>query len=87
MVVHKIDRDKLVFVAPDDRKYCVNVMPFGLANAPPFYIAMMKDLNNEWGTLFILRVLELKTFKDNEDQVNTYFLPFSVLYFWDVIKL
>ena len=56
----KIDREKLVCFAPDDLKYCYNVMPFGSTNAPPFYTAMMKDFKTEWDKLFVFRVLASK---------------------------
>ena len=58
--VRKADREKLAFFAPDDRKYCFNVMPFGPTNAPPFYTAMMKDLKEEWDSLFMIRALAMK---------------------------
>ena len=54
--VRSIDREKLAFFAPDDHKYCFNVMPFGPTNAPAFYTAMMKRLKDEWDILFIIRV-------------------------------
>ena len=41
-------------------------MPFEPTNAPPFYTAMMKDLKDEWDQLFILRLMDLKTF-DGKD--------------------
>ena len=39
--VRPSDREKLAFFAPNDRKYCFNVMPFGPTNALAFYTAMM----------------------------------------------
>ena len=36
-------------------------MPFGPTNAPPFYTAMMKDFKDEWDTLFIIHICEIKT--------------------------
>ena len=65
MTVRKIDKEKLVFFTPNDRKYCFNAMHFGPTNAPPFCTAMMKDLKDEWDTLFFVQVSELKTLKDN----------------------
>ena len=64
VAVRKIDREKLAFFAPDDLKYCFNVMPFGPTNAPPFYTAMMKNLKDEWDKLFIIRVVALKRHDD-----------------------
>ena len=49
--------------APDDRKYCFNVMLFGPTKAPPFYTAMMKDFKDEWENLFLMQLMYLKTFK------------------------
>ena len=40
-------------------------MPFGPTNAPPFYTAMMKDFKDEWDKLFILRLIEMKTYEGN----------------------
>ena len=60
--VRKNDREKLAFFAPDDLKYCFNVMPFGPTNAPPFYTAMMKKFKTEWDKLFVIRALALKLF-------------------------
>ena len=57
--VRQIDREKLAFFAPDDHKYCFNVMPFGPTNAPAFYTAMMKRLKDEWDVLFIIKVKAL----------------------------
>ena len=56
--VRHIDRDKLAFFAPDDHKYCFNVMPFGPTNAPAFYTAMMESFKDEWDILFIIKVKE-----------------------------
>ena len=39
---------KTAFFAPNGRKYCWVVMPFGLKNCPPVYIAMMHDLKELW---------------------------------------
>jgi hypothetical protein len=41
---------KTAFFAPHGRKYCWVVMPFGLKNAPPVYVAMMHDLKDLWTT-------------------------------------
>ena len=49
--------------APDYRKYCFHVMPFGSTNISPFYTAMMKCFKEEWDRSFNIRVLGLKTFK------------------------
>ena len=51
VTVLKIDREKLSFFAPDDRKYCFNVITFGTTNVPPFYTAITKDLRMN-GTKF-----------------------------------
>jgi hypothetical protein len=42
---------KTAFFAPHGRKYCWTVMPFGLKNAPPVYVAMMHDLKELWTEL------------------------------------
>jgi hypothetical protein len=39
---------KTAFFALHGRKYCWVVMPFGLKNAPPVYVAMMHDLKELW---------------------------------------
>ena len=64
VAVRKMDREKLAFFAPDDLKYCFNVMPFGPTNAPPLYTVIMKDLKDEWDKLFIIRVVALKRHDD-----------------------
>ena len=61
--MRKTNREKLAFFAPDDRKYYFNVITFGPTNAPPFYTVMMKDLKDEWDTLFVLRCTEIKQLK------------------------
>ena len=55
-----VDRENLAFFALDDRKYTFKVMSFGPTNAPSLYMAMMKDLKDEWDKLFILRIMALK---------------------------
>jgi len=60
--VRKVDREKLAFFAPNNKKYCWNVMPFGPTNAPSFYTAMMKNFKDEWDNLFQIRMSKLKTF-------------------------
>jgi hypothetical protein len=42
---------KTAFHAPNGRKYCWVVMPFGLKNCPPVYISMMHDLKDLWTEL------------------------------------
>ena len=59
--VRKIDREKLAFFAPDHKKYCFKVMPFGPTNAPPFYTCMMHQLRDEWEILFIIRIRAMTT--------------------------
>ena len=44
VMVHAIDREKLVFFAQDDKKYCFKVMAFGPVNTPSFYSCMMGNL-------------------------------------------
>ena len=71
--VRRIDREKLVFFAPNHKKYTFKVMPFGPTNAPPFYSCMMHQLKDEWETLFIVRVRSLsiiggKTITMNENE-------------------
>ena len=39
--VRKFDMEKSAFFAPDDRKYCFKVMPFGFVKAPSCYSCMM----------------------------------------------
>ena len=60
VAVRNIDREKIDFFAPDNRKYYFNVMLFDPTNAPPFYTAMMKDFKYKWDRLFIIRVFALK---------------------------
>jgi len=55
--VRAIDREKLAFFSPDDKKYCFKVMPFGPVNAPSFYSCMMGNFKKEWDALF-LEILE-----------------------------
>ena len=46
------DQEKLAFFAPNNRKYCFTVMPFGPRNAPSVYTAFMQILHSEWDALF-----------------------------------
>ena len=64
--VRAIDREKLAFFAPNNKKYCFNVMPFGPTNAPSFYTAMMKNLKDEWDNLFIIRMKAMETFQNKD---------------------
>ena len=41
-------------------------MPFEPTNAHPFYTAMMKDLQDEWDQLFIIKVQAMKTYDNKE---------------------
>ena len=50
--VQECDHEKLAFFTFEGKKKCVVVMPFGPKNAPVFYTAMMKVLQNEWVVLF-----------------------------------
>ena len=68
--VREVDREKLAFFAPNDRKYTFNVMPFGPTNAPPFYTAMMKNLKDEWDALFIIAMLDLGTFQQESITIS-----------------
>ena len=52
----------MAFFAPDNKKYTFNIMPFGPTNSPVFYTAMMKDLKDEWGKLFIIYLVAKRTF-------------------------
>jgi len=60
VTVRRIDRDKLAFFAPNNKKYTWNVMPFGPTNAPGFYTCMMGNLRDEWQILFLQKLLLLK---------------------------
>ena len=51
--VRQFDMEKLAFFAPDDKKYCFKVMPFGPVNAPSFYSCMMGQFKKEWDELFL----------------------------------
>lgn len=59
IAVKPCDQEKLVFFSPDDFKYCYTVMTFGPISAPTFYKAMMHNVKEEWGKLFVVRVLQL----------------------------
>jgi len=59
--VRRADRGKLAFFAPDHKKYCFKVMPFGPTNAPSFYTCMMHQLRDEWEILFILKFQAILT--------------------------
>ena len=50
--VQESDHEKLAFFTFEGKKKCGVVMPFGPKNAPVFYTAMMKVLQNEWVVLF-----------------------------------
>ena len=60
-MVRAIDREKLAFFVPDDKKYCFKVMPFGPVNASSFYSCMMGNLKKEWDGLFVERLREYVT--------------------------
>ena len=62
VAVRPADQEKLAFFAPDENKYCFQVMPLGPCNAPAFYTAMMKDFNTEWLNLFIETVQKLPSY-------------------------
>ena len=53
--VRRIDREKLGFFAPNNKKYCFNVMPFGPMNAPPFYTCVMTVLRSVGILLYLAR--------------------------------
>jgi len=59
--VRRADREKLAFFAPDHKKYCFKVMPFGPTNEPPFYTCMMHQLRDEWEILFVLKIRAMLT--------------------------
>jgi hypothetical protein len=48
MMLSELSMQKTAFFAPHERKYCWAVMPFGLKNAPPAFVAMMHDLKELW---------------------------------------
>jgi len=50
--VRESDSEKLAFF--------FNVMPFGPTNAPAFYTTMMKNFQDEWDILFIIKIKLLK---------------------------
>ena len=52
IAVRFCDQEKLAFFAPNDKKYCFSVMPFGPRNAPAFYTCMMHIFKGEWTELF-----------------------------------
>ena len=64
-LMYDIGAEKLALFAPNDKKYTFNVMPFGPTNALDFYIAMMKDLKDEWDELCIIRITALASYKNN----------------------
>ena len=59
--MRKNGREKLAFLAPNNRIYTFNAMPFGPTNAPSFYTAMMKDLKYEWDKLLVVKLLKSST--------------------------
>ena len=46
-----MDQEKTAFFAPNGKKFCFQVLPFGLTNAPPFYTCMMSDFQADWTLL------------------------------------
>ena len=56
ITVRVFDREKLAFYAPNGKKYCFKVMPFGPMNAPTFYTCIMVVLKTEWDILFLTRL-------------------------------
>jgi hypothetical protein len=53
--VSPCSQEKLAFFAPDLKKYCYTVMPFGPKNAPAVFTAMMRELQDAWNALFLLQ--------------------------------
>ena len=45
-------------------------MPFGPTDAPNFYTAMMKDSKDKYAKLFVIYILELKTFQGKHISVT-----------------
>jgi hypothetical protein len=66
---------KTAFFAPHGRKYCWVVMPFGLKNAPPVYVAMMHDLKDLWTTM-----AEEKGVDTSEDNGTTIIIDDTFIY-------
>ena len=64
VAVREIDREKLAFFYPNDRKYCFNIMPFGPTNTPIFYTAVMKNFKDKWDNLFAISMLALGSFEN-----------------------
>lgn len=62
IAVKHCDQEKLAFFAPDNRKYCYTVMPFGPTNAPAFYTCMMHQFKGEWDELLIIKLQLLPEF-------------------------
>jgi len=54
ILVRKIDRNKLAFFAPNHKKYTYRVMPFGPRNAPTYYTAVTRIIQDESMKLFRL---------------------------------
>ena len=50
--VNPRDQEKLTFFGPDHGKYCSTVIPFGVTNALPFFLAMIKRSKDEWTHIF-----------------------------------
>lgn len=50
--VRHADKHKLAFFAPDNKKYTYKVMPFGPRNAPTYYIAITRIIQDEATKLF-----------------------------------
>jgi hypothetical protein len=49
---------KTDFFAPHGRKYCWVVMPFGLKDALPVYVAMMHDLKELWTEMAEVNIID-----------------------------
>ena len=53
VIVYKLHRGKLLFLAPNYQNYTFKVTPLVPMNAPSFYTCMMGELKIEWHELFL----------------------------------
>ena len=61
----------MVFLAPNDRTYSFNAMPFVPTNTPVFYTVIMRYLKDKEDKLSIIRVTALKEFQDQPITLTT----------------
>ena len=62
VTVYKLHKEKLAFLAPNNKNHTFKVVPFGPMNPPSFYTCIMSKLRIKHHTLFIVTLRKMKVF-------------------------